>query len=146
MKALVGAFNQEKALVGQWEPMDRFAALIMIVGHRWSADTAQITSSRHHSRYSYIYTSTYLLPLQAPAPPPAAAATAASCATPAAAAASSLTDINIFLLGNIFLLSQHKYFRSGTETTSRHWYWLSQQADTTSQSKLQTIHTTQWII
>ena len=37
MKALVGAFNQEKALVGDFsvivqpvvEPMDRFAALIM---------------------------------------------------------------------------------------------------------------------
>ena len=39
MKALVGAFNQEKALVGAFsvivqpvvEPMDRFAALVVIV-------------------------------------------------------------------------------------------------------------------
>ena len=39
MKALVGAFNQEKALVGAFsvilkpvvEPMDRFAALIIII-------------------------------------------------------------------------------------------------------------------
>ena len=39
MKALVGAFNQEKALVGAFsvivqpvvEPMDRFAALVIIV-------------------------------------------------------------------------------------------------------------------
>ena len=39
MKALVGAFNQEKALVGAFsvivqpvvEPMDRFAALIVIL-------------------------------------------------------------------------------------------------------------------
>ena len=40
MKALVGAFNQEKALVGAFsvivqpvvEPMDRFAALVQIIG------------------------------------------------------------------------------------------------------------------
>ena len=41
MKAVVAAFNQEKALVGAFsvivqpvvEPMDRFAALIIILGH-----------------------------------------------------------------------------------------------------------------
>ena len=110
MKAVVAAFNQEKALVGAFSVITNLRMNLLEA----LADTAQITSSRHNSRYSYIYISTYLLRLQAPAPPPAVAATAASCATPAAAAASSLTDINIFLLGNIFLLSQHKYFRSGT--------------------------------
>ena len=136
MKAVVAAFNQEKALVGAFSVITNLRMNLLEA----LADTAQITSSRHNSRYTAI--SIYLLRLQAPAPPPAVAATAVSCATPAAAAASSLTDINIFLLGNIFLLSQHKYFRSGTrdhfppliQTQSTGGY------NTTSQSQLQTTH------
>ena len=45
MKAVVAAFNQEKALVGAFsviiqpvvEPMDRFAALVTIYGDHWPA-------------------------------------------------------------------------------------------------------------
>ena len=69
MKALVGAFNQEKALVGafsvivQWvvEPMDRFAALIKIYLHiiYWNRNMpylqakssfvrAVLVAARHH--------------------------------------------------------------------------------------------------
>ena len=53
MKALVGAFNQEKALVGAFsvivkpveEPMDRFAALA-------NTNTSNIT---HYSIYLFLY-------------------------------------------------------------------------------------------
>ena len=57
MKALVGAFNQEKALVGAFsvieqpvvEPMDRFAALITI--SRFSINTGILQEMRPTNMY-----------------------------------------------------------------------------------------------
>ena len=51
MKALVGAFNQEKALVGAFsvivqtvvEPMDRFTALLLILSTSW-LDRTQVAA------------------------------------------------------------------------------------------------------
>ena len=51
MKALVGAFNQEKALVGAFsvivkpvvEPMDRFTALVLLVMHNLIQDPALLS-------------------------------------------------------------------------------------------------------
>ena len=50
MKALVGAFNQEKALVGAFsvivqpvvEPMDRFAALLVTVTWVWPVSVCNV--------------------------------------------------------------------------------------------------------
>ena len=61
MKALVGAFNQEKALVGAFfvivqpvvEPMDRFAALFMSLDWQVfniSADKADVAEHRHNTQ------------------------------------------------------------------------------------------------
>ena len=59
MKALVGAFNQEKALVGAFsvivqpvvEPMDRFAALVTD-DVCWSRDFVTINTRPHSPRLS----------------------------------------------------------------------------------------------
>ena len=68
MKALVGAFNQEKALVGAFsvivqpvvEPMDRFAALIQIQGDktklRWSSEAPPILPGKLQKRKQNIIT------------------------------------------------------------------------------------------
>ena len=54
MKAIAAAFNQEKALAGAFSVITNLRMNLLEA----LADTAQITSSRHNSRYSYIYIST----------------------------------------------------------------------------------------
>ena len=59
MKALVGAFNQEKALVGAFsvivqpvvEPTDRFAALVKSINKDWCSNSENALDLPHVVRY-----------------------------------------------------------------------------------------------
>ena len=51
MKALVGAFNQEKALVGATSPINRFAALIHELGRRVT-ENESAGQQEHASRWT----------------------------------------------------------------------------------------------
>ena len=59
MKALVGAFNQEKALVGAFsvivqpvvEPMEHFTALPKVLGDKYMTDYQLKTPESSHSEY-----------------------------------------------------------------------------------------------